>query len=441
MFGSSILEVAIGVAFIYLLLSLICTAINEFISALVNKRGENLFDGIKNLLNDPKFTGLAQQLYNHGLVDGISQTSNDPNKPGRHPSYMPSKTFALALLDILSSDRVGDSWRSLAIQRQADLDAAQANLTSNKRNADLKKIYSDAQIALTRTQEILGKVEAFEKARDEWNLASKKITGPRDLSNLRIAKEKLGTALSLGRVLAVEFPDPLSNIQGAVANLPDGHTKQSLLVLIDKTKRDTALVAGEVISAEQQLQKLQENIEQWFNDSMDRVGGWYKRWTQWILVGIAFFLVVPANVDTIMLIQRFQRDNALRASIISAADNAIQTSGGDPVKDDAARANLLTEASKLSLPFGWIPSSNEPEEYRAQQVPTCNPSNGWLSCLGAWTIKLVGLIISIIAIQLGAPFWFDTLSKFVNIRAAGTPPGESAKSSPRPARKETSPAS
>jgi hypothetical protein len=44
---------------------------------------------------------------------------------------------------------------------------------------------------------------------------------------------------------------------------------------------------------------------------------------------------------------------------------------------------------------------------------------------------LVGLLISVMAVQLGAPFWFDTLSKFVNIRGAGTPPGESVKSGPQ----------
>src|SRR5215211_7898697 len=107
MFGSTVLEVAIGVIFIYLLFSLISSAVNEYISSLLNKRGENLFEGIKNLLNDPKFTGLAQKLYNHGLVDGISQASKDPNKPSRRPSYIASKTFALALLDILASQSAG----------------------------------------------------------------------------------------------------------------------------------------------------------------------------------------------------------------------------------------------------------------------------------------------------------------------------------------------
>src|SRR5690348_7345180 len=101
MFGSSILEVAIGVTFVYLLISLICTALNEAIASLLQKRGRNLFEGVKNLLNDPTFTGLAQQVYNHGLIGGISQHASDPGKPTRLPSYMSPENFSLALLDIL----------------------------------------------------------------------------------------------------------------------------------------------------------------------------------------------------------------------------------------------------------------------------------------------------------------------------------------------------
>src|SRR5215510_11965979 len=124
MFGSSILEVAIGLVFIYLLLSLICTAVNEIIASLINRRGENLFEGIISLLNDPSFTGLAQKLYNHGLIDGISQSS-------RRPSYMASKTFALALLDILGSQSAGESWRDIAERRKVDWVAAKAKLDAN----------------------------------------------------------------------------------------------------------------------------------------------------------------------------------------------------------------------------------------------------------------------------------------------------------------------
>src|SRR5918911_4672778 len=113
MFGSTILEVAIGIIFVYLFVSLICSAINEMFASLINKRGKNLFEGITNLLNDPKFTGLAQQLYSHGLVDGISQGAADANAPNRLPSYMHSNTFGLALIDILGSRGAADSWEKL----------------------------------------------------------------------------------------------------------------------------------------------------------------------------------------------------------------------------------------------------------------------------------------------------------------------------------------
>src|SRR5450631_3959339 len=116
MFGSNILDVAIGVVFIYLLLSLICSGINEGIASMLNKRGQILFEGIKNLLNDPTFTGLAQKLYTHGLVDGISQDAINPDKPNRLPSYMSSNTFAMALLDILTAHNAGERWQGVVKQ-------------------------------------------------------------------------------------------------------------------------------------------------------------------------------------------------------------------------------------------------------------------------------------------------------------------------------------
>ena len=50
MFGSTVLEVAVCLVFIYLPINLICTAMNEWIASLINMRGRTLFKGIKNLL-------------------------------------------------------------------------------------------------------------------------------------------------------------------------------------------------------------------------------------------------------------------------------------------------------------------------------------------------------------------------------------------------------
>lgn len=427
MFGSSTLEIAIGIMFVYLLLSLICSAINEMIASITNMRGENLFEGIKNLLNDPTFTGLAQKLYNHGLIDGISQASKDPKKANRRPSYMASKTFALSLLDILSSDYAMYSWQTIAARRKTDLDAAKASFDANPRDPGIQKTYYEAQHTLKKAQEILAKVDQVKEAYNDAEYASRKVSGPKDIANLQTAKEKFEKALTLGRLLATELPDPLENIQSAVSALPIGHTRQSLLVLIEKTKQ-AALALDQANSAAREIEILQENIEQWFDAAMDRVSGWYKRWTQKILLAIAVILVLAANVDTVMLVKRFSRDDALRASIVIAADSAIQDSASDPSQDHLARERLLEEAGKLTLPLGWVVNSEDP--YKAEQVPSCDGSVP-LECMANWGLKLLGLFITIMATQQGAPFWFDLLNKVTNLRGSGVPPEGAATSGPQ----------
>jgi hypothetical protein len=430
MFGSSILEVAIGIIFIYLLLSLICSAINELIASIMNMRGEKLFEGIKNLLNDPTFTGLAQALYHHGLIDGISQTSQNPNKPNRRPSYMASKTFALALTDILGSKRAGQSLKDMATRRETDLAVAKARFDANPRDPGIQKTYYDAQHALVKAREILTKVDEVRLAYDDAECAARKVSSPKDSGNLKIAKEKFEKALSMGRLLAAELPDPLENIQRAVFDIPNGHTRESLSVLIENTKK-AAILLNQAGSAAHQMQILQDNIEQWFNDAMDRVSGWYKRWTQKIILGIAVIVVAATNMDTIMHIERLYGDLTLRAAVVAVANDAVQGTTGDPTKDKAARDNLLREAGELSLPLGWIPDPQDP--YKTKQVPSCRGIPR-LECFANWGLKLLGLLITVIATQQGSPFWFDLLGKVTNLRASGIRPEEPKRSEPQPAK-------
>lgn len=92
MFGSQILDVVIGIVFVFLLLSLVCSAINEFISSLLRLRARDLEDGIRLLLSDP---GLANQFYQHPLIKSIHQAK-------KRPPYIPSRTFALVMMDIVA---------------------------------------------------------------------------------------------------------------------------------------------------------------------------------------------------------------------------------------------------------------------------------------------------------------------------------------------------
>jgi hypothetical protein len=117
MLNSTTLEVAIGMAFIYLLLSLFCTAINEAIAGILGSRAKNLEKGIKCLFSDGLKTKgdgsspnsaitLAQAIYDHGLAQSLYRKTESEQagawfkKIGSLlPSYIPTRTFTSALLD------------------------------------------------------------------------------------------------------------------------------------------------------------------------------------------------------------------------------------------------------------------------------------------------------------------------------------------------------
>jgi len=95
MFGSAILDTAIGLIFVYLVISLIVSAANELLAAVFRLRAQNLFLGIRELLQDPSATGLVSRFYEHPLIEALAAQD-------KKPSYIPSRTFALTLLDIVS---------------------------------------------------------------------------------------------------------------------------------------------------------------------------------------------------------------------------------------------------------------------------------------------------------------------------------------------------
>jgi hypothetical protein len=419
MFGSNTLEIAIGIVFVYLLLSLLCTVINEGIANFLEMRGKNLLAGVKNLLNDPEFTSLAQHVYNHGLIGGVMQGVTNFSQKNRLPSYIAPTSFALALMDILGSNGAG---QVVVEQWQKQLEEAQEKSAAAPNDEALQKTVLEAQTALEQVTNSAAEVKSKYALAGE---AAKKVKSLDDFGKIKEASETLQAALAAGRALASEYPDPLGSLQKGIEALPPGYTKQSLLVLLDKTKREMALVSDEIRTGECAVEKMRVNLETWFNEGMDRIAGWYKRWTRQVTFALAVVVVIFANADTLMLANRLARDAALRASIVTAADSATQkitaaasTSqqpDGDFNKIQAARQQLLDESEKLNLPLGWIdPKVNgNSDSFAFERIP--NTSWGW-----AW--KLLGLLVSALAVSLGAPFWFDTLSTFMNVRGAGKVP-------------------
>lgn len=151
MFGSAALDVVFGLIFVYLVLSLICSALNETISSIFAWRADFLHEGIANLLDDPKITGLAKDLYDHSLIQSVTRRRRRRffRKEGsRYPSYLPKDMFSLALLD-----QVGAMGKHTGELKQA-LEAVP--------NAQVKKVL------LTYYEEAEGDARRFRAGVESW---------------------------------------------------------------------------------------------------------------------------------------------------------------------------------------------------------------------------------------------------------------------------------
>jgi hypothetical protein len=180
----------------------------------------------------------------------------------------------------------------------------------------------------------------------------------------------------------------LADLKTGMANLPES-LQRTLTTLLEESQHD--------------VERLKTQIETWFNNGMDRASGWYKRKTQWIQFFLGLCLVIFLNVDSVRIGRTlFAINSPLRASLVESAKSFVVQPGGTnrPIKD------VIEAISTVSLPIGWS------EFPKPNQLP----------------IIILGWLITAFAVSLGAPFWFDLLNKFVNVRASGKAPEEQPKS-------------
>lgn len=173
------------------------------------------------------------------------------------------------------------------------------------------------------------------------------------------------------------------------------------------------------------LDKLRANVASWFDSAMDRVSGVYKRRLQLLsfLVGLA--IAIALNADTFTVAKALWTDGSLRAEV---ADTSYQIVGGTDT-NEAALVKLRQDLAKLRndvrpLPIGWTRSPNRPDY-------------DWTCTQAGWIGKILGWLFTAFAIMLGAPFWFDLLSKFVKIRASGDKPARTTTETAKDTAKQT----
>jgi hypothetical protein len=139
MLSNSFVDVAIGIILMYVILSLVCTAINEFLATVLKWRAKILADGLAALVDDPKLRDL---LFDHGVVAGPAAVAVGKSpllgrlfkflrSPG--PSYIDPKNFATALLGALNPGKPlpgVDELKKLVSELEVDSNIKDALLAS-----------------------------------------------------------------------------------------------------------------------------------------------------------------------------------------------------------------------------------------------------------------------------------------------------------------------
>lgn len=196
------------------------------------------------------------------------------------------------------------------------------------------------------------------------------------------------------------------SLRAGVSQIPDEKLRGTLLNIIDSAAGDA--------------DKAREGVEHWFNDTMDRVSGWYKRLAQKIILVVALLLCCAVNADTLMIVKELWSDQALRSAVVASAERKVQS--GKPSQTDSNGAAVQSTGDQsVSL------------QQVASEIRDVNaPPIGWRCVAGdvralpnsglAWFLKVLGILLSSLAVCMGAPFWFDMLNNIVNLRVSGNPP-------------------
>ena len=349
MFGSVVLDVAIGMAFVYLLLSLIASVVQEMLAAFMQLRAANLERGLRSLFSGDSLSAemdLVDSLYDHGLVRG------------------------------LYSDPVRDS----------------------------KKVPS-----------------RFRKTMDAVRLQARRLIGISPDKPLGIAANPLLLPSYIpSRTFALAMIDILNakkeEGEAAMRSIANALAKH-------KNKAGQALLTL-AIDARGDIKVFESNLEQWYNDAMDRVSGLYKRYTQRALIVLGLLLAIVFNVSSVRVARTFWLGRDARQTMVNAAGNYAKehpTAGKEPEPADAGkfRDRLQSDVDAFNqvtttalLPLGW----KHPLHFYGNYFRVA-PKD---AALRAVTL-LAGWLVTALAISFGAPFWFDTLNKFMVVRSTVKP--------------------
>ncbi len=430
----AMLDIILGLVFVWLILSLGVIGLQEWLAARFRWRARMLEIAVRNMLGDE---ALTDQLYNHPLIRSLYSGRNAECKP----SYLPATHFAQALFDVVTS---AGSEASLLQQQLYALYKHLGGQGRRRRRALRKRlalILAMARRALIAANDELPDETATSDLRLELDTLAQDFPALAEavhhtLNAVTIQQEKIAATLAeWQRQKGGWIPEStLDRLRLGLVALGVTHprlrqTLQALLSGVEEYAR----------ASESPLELARRNVESWFESTMARLSGWYKRRVQWLAFGLGFLLAVCLNADTFQIADRLWHSGLLRSLL---AQQAVYLAAQGELPSDSTLEQLVAwqvQLNRFHLPLGWMGMPLEAAGVSCRLVPRAAQEIYGLTVAGrcypfvslplpgdtaGWGLKFGGWLVTALAAAQGAPFWFDILKRIVNIRLAGRNPSE-----------------
>jgi hypothetical protein len=325
-----ILQVAIGMMFIWILLAMITSAVSDWISQLFKWRANLLEESIRNILVDDK---LAEQFYTHPLIKALHSAGGK-----RKPAEIPNRQFASVVFDMLMKAGTKESVVN-----------------------ENKGIYDNLKASVEKLKKLEEGTPAKKPAPNPgfWQ----KIMGFFSKPKEKIVEDK---------------PKDLSSI--SVEVIPNNMS--SLAVVLDTLWIDLE-------KGDEEMGQARKRLETWFDDAMKRLGGAYKRKAQIACLVIGIVLAFALNADALAIANKLWTEPLVRQAVVAQADKFQLPTDQQGQAPQTKAMEYINQLQEFSLPIGWTPD-NIPARLNADGTVNKNFGSNWLLKLGGILLSGVG---------------------------------------------------
>jgi hypothetical protein len=291
------IDVAIGLVLLLVVFSSMASGIVELGRAWFNKRAENLWDSLRDLLGDGEAaagTTATVALYKSAPIRDLIRARGKGGK----------RTSNADLAQVATAGAGGtDEATTLRTVGPPRIDGA-----SFARGL-LEAVVHEAGLTMSGTVTTTGaRPQALQQVEDALTSAKQAIASGTGITqaDLDASRDAINDALALVQ--------------------PGGGADQALDVLVETIEATTLLPSGIkdqllLLAAEagDSLDDFRAKIEGWYTSQMAAVSAWYKRHTRWWLFGVGLVLAVVFNLDLIGTGRILLDDQTKRDAMVALA--------------------------------------------------------------------------------------------------------------------------